>query len=562
MAEAAARRSDLFHDAERTAYATIPIGDHVETWPIRGTNFRHWMTQLLFEDNLVAKAPSSQAVHDAVLTCEAVAIYRGQERPVHLRVAPLDNGIVLDLGNGRWQAVHITPRGWVVTDEPSVRFIRSAGMQALPHPEHGGSIEALRPFLNLGSQDGWRLLVSWLVMAFRPLGPYPVLGLHGEQGAAKTTAGRILRSLVDPNRVPDRTVPRNERDLAISARNQWVTNLDNLSHMPDWLSDALARMSTGAGLSTRQLWTDTDEVLFFAQRPVLINGITEVITRGDLLDRAILIELLAVSPSSRRREAELWRAFEVARPLILGGLLDAVATALARESSVVMTSYPRMADFAQWIVAAEPALGWPEGGFLAAYLGNRSEAHELALDVSPVAAAVREFISGRKEWTGTATELLDILTNRVGDEVSGRRTWPTVPKVLSDDLRRLAPNLRAVGVLLEFTRGRRRLLHLSLEDQEHNAASRASTTTESSSPARTKVDAGVAEDPAAVRPLDADNADDADDALTQMESREVAAPICHCGRTKVRTPSGRFVCTYAPGHPTGGLASRDLEAAE
>lgn len=559
MAEAAAGRGDLFHDAERTAYATIPIGDHLETWAIRGTNFRHWVTQLLFEENDGAKAPSSQAVHDAVLTCEALAIYRGQERPVHLRVAPLDNGIVLDLGNARWEAVHITPRGWAVTNEPPVRFIRSAGMQALPHPEHGGSIEALRPFLNVRNEDCWRLLVSWLVMAFRPYGPYPVLGLHGEQGAAKTTAGRILRSLVDPNRVLDRTTPHDERDLAISARNQWVTNLDNLSHMPDWLSDALARMSTGAGLSTRRLYTDTEEVLFYAQRPVLINGITEVITRGDLLDRAVLIELLAVSPSSRRRETELWPAIDEARPGILGGLLDAVATALGRESSVVLKSYPRMADFAQWVVAAEPALGWPEGGFLAAYLGNRAETHELALGVSPVAAAVREFIASCKVWTGTATELLDILTVRVGEEVSSRRAWPLMPKVLSDDLRRLAPNLRAVGVHVRFTRGRQRLLDLSLDDQADTTASTASTTPQSSSPARPSADPVASEGPTE-RPLDAD---DADDARKSTGSREVAAPICQCGKSKVRTPSGRFVCTYAPGHPAGGLAAfRGSEAVE
>jgi len=477
MAEAAAEQGELFHDAERAAYATIPVGDHSETWPIRSTSFRHWVTQLLFEADGGLKAPSGQAVLDAVRTCEAMAIYRGPLKPVFLRVAPLDDGIVIDLANDRWEVIHVTRNGWTVMTAAPVRFIRSGGMLALPYPERGGTIDDLRPFLNTANEDAWRLVIAWLVMAFRPRGPYPILALSGVQGAAKTTAGRILRALIDPDKVPDRTIPRDERDLAISARNGWVTNLDNLSAMPDWLSDGLARLSTGAGLTTRQLYTDSEEIRFYAQRPALINGITEVITRGDLLDRAILVELAAVAGSTRRRDADLWGAFEEARPSILGALLDAVSVALQRESSVKLSSYPRMADFAQWIVAAEPGLGWPEGSFLSAYYGNRSSVHELALEVSPVAAAVREFMDARKgePWEGIATRLLDLLTGSVGEEVSRRKSWPTAAKVLADHLRRLTPNLRAVGVDIEFARDmHRRVIRLSTHDPDGYPASSSS----------------------------------------------------------------------------------------
>ena len=51
-----------------------------------------------------------------------------------------------------------------------------------------------------------------------------------------------------------------------------------------------------------------------------------------------------------------------------------------------------MADFAEWIVAAEPALPWKPGAFLAAYLGNQKDANDLTLEASPVAQAVREFM--------------------------------------------------------------------------------------------------------------------------------------------------------------------------
>ena len=74
----------------------------------------------------------------------------------------------------------------------------------------------------------------------------------------------------------------------IAARNSWVLAFDNVSSVPDWLSDAFCRLSTGGGLATRMLYTDDDEILFDAQRPVLLTGIEEVATRGDLLDRSLM----------------------------------------------------------------------------------------------------------------------------------------------------------------------------------------------------------------------------------------------------------------------------------
>ncbi len=182
-------------------------------------------------------------------------------------------------------------------------------MQALLRPVQDGNIEELRGFLNLGTDDDqpnqWRLLVGWLLMALRPTGPYPVLCLYGEQGSAKSTAVRMLRSLVDPNTSPLRAEPRDTRDLAIAASNQWCVSLDNLSRIPVWLSDALCRLATGGGFSTRELYSDGEEYVFDGQRPVILNGITEIATRGDLMDRALVITLPPIPDEKRLPEREL-----------------------------------------------------------------------------------------------------------------------------------------------------------------------------------------------------------------------------------------------------------------
>src|SRR5262249_20593555 len=153
-------------------------------------------------------------------------------------------------------------------------------------------------------------------------GPYAVLILTGEQGAAKSTMARLLRWLIDPNAAPLRSQPRDGRDLVIAARNSWVLAFDNLSYLPIWLSDCLCRLATGGGFATRELYTDADEVIFDSQRWVILTSIEDVASRGDLLDRAVILRLPAIPEEKRRTEAAFWVAADAARPAILGALLD------------------------------------------------------------------------------------------------------------------------------------------------------------------------------------------------------------------------------------------------
>ncbi len=441
---------DLFHDAEHRAYATFEVGGHRETWPIRSTGFRRYVSWLFYQQE--AKAPRAADVADFLATLEGQAQFDGGLQRVYVRLAPTDGGIVIDAGNPEWSAIEVDRRGWRVVPDPPVKFLRPRGMMALPTPRPGGSVETLRDFLNVSDDDQWKLVVGFLVGMYRPSGPYPVLALHGEQGAAKSTAMRVLRKLIDPRETLDRSAPRDDHDLAIHAMHNLVIALDNLSGIPERLSDALARLATGSGFATRQLYTDSDEFSFNAARPIMINGIGDVIERSDLLDRALLVHLAPIEADKRRLEADFWASFDSERPGILGALLDVVACALDREGRVQLRSWPRMADFARWVTAAEPALGWEDGDFLKAYYANRGQAHELAIDADPVAVALRDFLAPGHEWQGSATALLDALGKRVGEAVTKREDWPGAAHVLSNRLARLAPNLRAIGILVEHDR--------------------------------------------------------------------------------------------------------------
>src|SRR4029078_2932270 len=207
-----------------------------------------------------------------------------------------------------------------------------------------GSIEILRPFLNLSSQNDFVLVVAWLLAALRPHGSYPLLAISGEQGSAKTVLSKVLRALFDPNVAPIRALPRDERELMIAANNSHLLAFDNLSGLPPWLSDALCRIASGGSFAVRRLYTDDGEVLFQAERPVILNGIEDLIGRADLADRAICLTLGSIGEEQRRSEAALWREFERARPAILGGGVDAVVNGFRAVDSVQPGRLPRMAD--------------------------------------------------------------------------------------------------------------------------------------------------------------------------------------------------------------------------
>jgi hypothetical protein len=358
-----AQAAEMFHTPDGTGYADVEINGHREIWPIRGKGFRRWLARRFFE--ATQGAPSSEALQSAINVIEAKAHFDGPERIVHIRVGELDDRLYLDLCDDTWGAVEIDANGWREIENLPVCFRRAAGMLPLPMPVRGGSIEPLKSFLNVKSEADFVLVVAWALAVLRNRGPYPVLVLSGEQGSAKSTFTSILRSLLDPNTAPLRALPREDRDLFIAANNGHVLAFDNVSGLPAWISDTLCRLATGGGFAVRQLYSDQDEVLFDAVRPVILNGIEEIVTRPDLADRAVFLTLEPILEENRLPEAELWAAFEAERPRLLGVLLGAVVEGIKRLPDTRLEKLPRMADFALWATACETAL-WPAGTFWSA----------------------------------------------------------------------------------------------------------------------------------------------------------------------------------------------------
>jgi hypothetical protein len=438
----------LFHTSDRVAYADLEVFGWRETWPIRSRGFRHWLVRIYYETT--GMAPNSEALQTALALCEARAFFDGPERRVFTRVGGAGGKVYIDLANEHWQAIEISSTGWRVLDSKQVpvRFRRAPGMLPLPEPCAGGSVEDLRSFLNVKSDDDFELALAWLLAAMRDRGPYPVLALMGEQGSAKTSFATILRSLVDPNTAALRSFPREDRDLFIAASNGWIVGYDNVSRIPSWLSDALCRLATGGGFSTRKLYTDDEEQLFNAQRPSVLNGIEDFVNRPDLADRTIFLTLDPIPEDKRKADQALQDEFNRVQPKILGTLLNLTVIGLQRLPRTQLARLPRMADFALWGTACERE----PGAFMKAYEANRSAAVDIILEADLVATAVQSLMAQRKEWAGTASQLLAALEGIAGERVAKSKYWPSSPEVLGRSLRRPATFLRKVGIEITFNR--------------------------------------------------------------------------------------------------------------
>jgi hypothetical protein len=463
LVQIALGESELFHDRVDTPYARIGTGTVMR---VHGSGYGNWLQSLFRRRTKRAATPTS--LKAAIHQIAATASFDGDQRSVHLRVAEVDATIILHLGNDDARSIQVSRSGLKLATAP-IAFEKKRHTQLLPELSSVRSLAALGELFNHGGESNLKLITGWLLMALRETGPKPILILQGPPGSAKTTMTEALKFLVDPTVPLLRTMPTSERDLAIAAANHWVLAFDNLSYIKEKMSNALCRLSTGAGFGTRALYTDDEEIVFEYIRPVILNGLDAIATRQDLLSRSIVVRLPEI-PKERRLEKEVfWSRFEEAQPAILGALLDATSVALSNRSEVTLEGLPRMADFASWVTAAEPALGWPAGSFLEAFEENNGEALKTSLEGSLLAEKILQALADGVVLQGTPADILSLLALRVSHGDSLSKAWPKNAQGMSRQLTLLNPALREFGVVVgegHVGRGRDKRRWLSITQIE------------------------------------------------------------------------------------------------
>ena len=437
--------TELFSDTNGDAYARIPFNDHHEVYRLNSKNFAEWLNRTFFLKEKTI--PNESAMKSAIGTLSGFAKYDNEEKEVFLRIGQAGENIYFDLVDDKWRCIEINSKGWKLLSNPPVTFFRTETLREIPEPKTPGDINLLWNHVNIKEEDRL-LLLSWLVKCFRRNASDPLLELTGEQGSGKSITHSFIRDLIDPNKVNLRTAPENTENLFVSAMHSLIFSIENASILKDQLQDGLCILATGGGYAKRTLWTSTDETAVNLRRPVMINGINPVVSRPDLLDRSLCLDIPQLK--KRKTDESLVEDFNKDRPQILAGLMDLLSNVLQRLPSIKINpfSLPRMSDFAYCGEAVYQIHGKASGEFLKDFKENRNKGVQRILESSPVGSALISFIDKYPfGHDGTIKELLNKLEEFKSE---GERNWVKSAKGLGDVLRRLKPAFRQIEISIEI----------------------------------------------------------------------------------------------------------------
>ena len=428
-------------------FVDLPGG---RTYPVEDERFRRWAMAKVFSASQGPVVLRREEWNTLVDGLKALA-QGAPTYPLFVRVGGFAGEVYWDLGEGVG-VVRIGPEGWEVVQDVHalpVRFLRSAYMHPLPLPERAKPEEvfALRELLSFAEGDphveeSLLLLVGWLLGTLNPHGSYPVLLLRGEKGAGKTTAARVLKSLVDPHRVLSMAPSRDAKDLMVAATWSHIVVMDNVSALSQEFADSLCRMATGEAMYLRKLYTDQAEHVAVYRRPLILTSVVDPMTQPDLIDRSLVVELYRVPDTERKPETEVYQRLQALRPRIMGALIELVSLAL--RSTGKPDFVPRMADFALFVWRGLGGIGLGDA-FLEAYERSRGMLEISAVYDDVVISLLVSYIGEKGSFSGTAQDLLQELEAYAGYKVKPKG-WPGNPLGLSHRIARFRSSLKALGI--------------------------------------------------------------------------------------------------------------------
>lgn len=435
----------LFCDSVNDTYASVMINGHREILSVESKEYNWYLNHLYYRE--LKKTINKDNLLQVINILQAEARFGDvQKIPLSNRVAKKDDSFWYDLTNDTWQAVEIKADGWNIVNNPPILFNRYRHQSEQLTPVKNGDINKIFDYLNIKNYH--TLFLCWLISCFVPDIPHAMPIIYGEKGSAKSTACSLLKQLIDPSVLETLTIPKDMRSLIVNLQKHYFLPFDNISYINEDVSDTLCRAITGVGIQQRKLNTNAEDCIFTFKRCLAINGINNVATRSDLLDRAILIELSRIDDKERRELSEVQSSFKVDLPYILGGIFDVLSKAISIYPTVKLDRLTRLADFTRWGYAIGEALGGNGQTFIDEYNSNIKTQNDEALNNDAVATLIIAFMSDKKNWKGKVSELynkLVALTSNCGI-ASNSKQLPKGANHLSRRLKQLQSNLKSIGI--------------------------------------------------------------------------------------------------------------------
>lgn len=439
----------LILDQIGDVYLVISKGTSQRCIPLESSDFKNWLQGEYYSKyRSIINSANLEGIK-SILVCEAST--SNKRYTLDIRLLKNGDAILYDLNDEQLSCVKIDTDGWShCADNPGYfKRVKNTEEQVVPVP--WWDINSLWKFINISDEDTRLLVLCTLVSLFVPEIQHPILMIHGGKWSAKSTFLRILKRIVDPS-AKDLIggLPSDLNGLVHTLLNDYILMFDNVSGISNDTSDHLCRAVSGAALSKRKLYTDSEDVIYRLRKCMCLNGINLEATQPDLLQRSIIVELDSISPESRLVESTLWKNFEQELPYILWALFSILSQAMSVYEAIDEKDYEfqRLADYNKWWEAICQSLGYEKGKFSALITANMEIHDEIATDSNVVTSALREFMMWRSEWEGTPNDLRELLHNIAAFKGVGKYI-PSTPQSLMKTLNRYKVNLENLGIIFE-----------------------------------------------------------------------------------------------------------------
>ncbi|AIF83285.1 hypothetical protein NTE_01213 [Candidatus Nitrososphaera evergladensis SR1] len=458
-----------FKDDFGRAYIEIVVDGHTEIVAIESQDFKHFLSREFqnHKDMLI----SEELVRKIQFNMVSQALYSKNKRKLYVRLAQEDNAIYYDLCNDNWEVVKITSKGWEIlgsglSSPQKMIFKRNNNNRPQVYPSRTYRPTILADYiglLNIKDEDQRVLVESYLISLFVENISHAAISPYGEWGTAKSTFCKLLKRVVDPATVELWKLSKKEEDTIQQLSHNYLLFYDNLSGINESTSDLFCQAITGAGFGKRKHYENDEDFLYNFKRCIGFNGIGQVASKGDLLERSIPIELAAIE--KRKSDEEIDNRVRELMPELLGYLFDTLVKYLQEKEKggIKLSKEFRMKDFAEACEIISRKIGYAEDVFTNAYSRIVDLQTELAIESNPVAQVITLLMENNKNVEDTPTKLknrLDGIAETSGINVKDKTLWPQNLKAMSLKIKESAPNLRKLGIEVQIDRSsaRRRIL--------------------------------------------------------------------------------------------------------
>ncbi|MFK4896685.1 hypothetical protein ACI1TH_07155 [Lactococcus petauri] len=440
-------------DKAKKPFARVKINEHFEIFSVESQPFKDYLLEIL-ENNFKTVIPVT-TLDTALSSISSKARRSNTTKVVAVRVY-FDTGvnkIYLDLCNNNWETIEIDSSGWRVCNDCPIWFQRFDDMDKIPKPctvsNTVESLHKLKKFINYTTEDNFDLIVCWLLSNLLSDIGTPLLVLQGSQGVGKSLSSEFLRSIFDPaKQLKSTALAKKSADIIIQVSQSRVTVYDNLSSkaLTPEISDLLCCIATNSASARRSLYTNSDLTIFKLGASLILNGIDELATRADLLDRSIIINLEPVS--NRERETVLRTNFEQERAEITGALLNIISYSLAHiEDSNFKSNLFRFTDLGTIMDAASPALDWNPNHFKNIVEQNMKASNKSLAQSSYLVMGIVGILEEQSTLDGKPSHVLAKIKNYYNEigETLPPKALPT-PNTLKGQLKRHKKTLEQFNI--------------------------------------------------------------------------------------------------------------------